>query len=343
VLGKLVSTLDPGANADPVITVRAGRASVAGAILGNGDGQINLATVRPNAAILLAATNGIGTAAVPLKVDVPILNATATAGDINIAAIGDIKAPVLLASTGSTNVTATGNFAIDTLSGPNVSFSSQGDIDIGKITATTSVSLSGNTIRADITQTDGSAPLNIQISGLNGGAAQSVVVNIDAPGGVNFTQLSATDASITTNSQNVGIINGVVSGNLQLVTASQNILLSNSSPIPVVGPSLQLYGSGKPFTLIQNGNAIFTTGFVVSYGIDAAVTALGLYPGMSFVRDIPRDAQNGEPVSVDEVKKDGKTTYVIGLSPSAMLDAFALPKSVESIGSGPAVNLDGLL
>jgi hypothetical protein len=69
---------------------------------------------------------------------------------------------------------------------------------------------------------------------------------------------------------------------------------------------------------------------------------LGAYPGMSFVRDIPRDAQNGEPISIDEVKKDGRTTYVIGLSPSAMLDAFAVPKSVQSIGSGPAVNLDGL-
>ena len=110
----------------------------------------------------------------------------------------------------------------------------------------------------------------------------------------------------------------------------------------MVGPSLQLFGPGKPFTLIQAGNAVFTTDFVVSYGVDAAVTALGVYQGMSFVRDIPRDAQNGEPVSVDEVKKDGKTTYVIGLSPSAMLEAFALPKSVQSVGSGPAVNIDGL-
>jgi hypothetical protein len=341
VLGRLSSTFDPGANADPVIAVRAGRASVAGAILGNGDGQINLTTVRPNAAILLAATNGIGTTARPITVDVPVLNATTTAGDINIAAIGDIRVPLLLASTGSSHVSATGKFVIDKLSGPDVSLHSDGDINIGTITATTSVILSANTIHADIQQTDASVPLNVQITGANGGVAQSVVININAPAGVNFTQLSAIDASITTNSQHVGIINGVVSGNLTLVTASQIILL-NKSPVPVVGPTLQLYGPGKPFTLIQNGNAVFTTSFVVSYGVDAAVTALGAYPGMSFVRDIPRDAQNGEPISIDEVKKDGRTTYVIGLSPSAMLDAFAVPKSVQSIGSGPAVNLDGL-
>jgi hypothetical protein len=52
--------------------------------------------------------------------------------------------------------------------------------------------------------------------------------------------------------------------------------------------------------------------------------------------------ENGEPLSVSEVTKGGKTFYVIGLSPSAMLDAFAIPKSVESVGAGPAVNLDGV-
>ena len=45
--------------------------------------------------------------------------------------------------------------------------------------------------------------------------------------------------------------------------------------------------------------------------------------------------------TTENPKKGGKTTYVIGLSPSAVLEAFAIPKAVESIGSGPAVNLDG--
>ena len=64
--------------------------------------------------------------------------------------------------------------------------------------------------------------------------------------------------------------------------------------------------------------------------------------GLSFIRDFPRSMQNGEPLSIEEVKKDGKTFYVIGLSPSATLDSFAIPKSVENVGSGPAVNLDGV-
>ena len=63
---------------------------------------------------------------------------------------------------------------------------------------------------------------------------------------------------------------------------------------------------------------------------------------MSFIRDFPRDMISGELLSVDEVKKDGRTFYVLGLSPSVMLDAFAIPQPVQSIGTGPAVNTDGL-
>jgi hypothetical protein len=147
---------------------------------------------------------------------------------------------------------------------------------------------------------------------------------------------------VTTNGVKVGILNGFVPGKLTLDTPSQDIVLDNRSPVPTVGPSLQLYGPGRLFTLIQNNNAIFTTDFAVSYGVNSAVTALSVFEGMSFVRDFPRSMENGEPLSINEVKKDGKTFYVIGLSPSAMLDAFAIPKSVESVGSGPAVNLDGI-
>jgi hypothetical protein len=343
VLGRLVSTLDPGANTSPVISVAAGTPSSAGAILGNGDGQINIKTVRPNAAITLTATNGIGTVQVPITIDVPILTALATAGDINIDAIGDLKVPLLSAPLGETNLNATGNLALDNVRGANVKFNSQGDVNIGTITAVNSLKIAANTIEAGVVQPAGSpSPLVIDFTGPNGGIAQKIVVDIDAPNGTNFSHLFATDASVTTNGVKVGILSGFVPGKLTLVTPSQNIVLDNRSPVPTVGPSVQLYGPGRPFTLIQNNNAVFTTDFAVSYRVNSAVTALSVFEGMSFVRDFPRDMENGEPLSITEVKKDGRTFYVIGLSPSAMLDAFAIPKPVESVGSGPAVNLDGI-
>jgi hypothetical protein len=343
VLGRLVSRLNPGANSSPAISVSAGTSSVAGAILGNGDGQINIKTVRPNAAIILTATNGIGTVAMPLTVDVPILSATSVAGDININAIGDLRVPLLSAPVGETNLNATGNFALDKVRGANVKFNSQGDINIAAITVTNSLKIAANTIEAGILQPAGSpSPLVINFTGPNGGVAQNIVANIDAPNGTNFTQLLATDVSVTTSGLKVAILNGFVPGKLTLISPSQDIVLDNRSPVPTVGPSLQLYGPGRPFTLIQNHNAIFTTDFAVAYGVNSAVTALSVIEGLSFIRDFPRSMQNGEPLSIEEVKKDGKTFYVIGLSPSAMLDAFAIPKSVENVGSGPAVNLDGV-
>jgi hypothetical protein len=227
--------------------------------------------------------------------------------------------------------------------GANVKFNSQGDVNIGTIEVVNSLKIAANTIEAGVVQPAGSpSPLVINFTGPNGGIAQKIVVDIDAPNGTNFSQLFATDASVTTNGLKVGILHGFVPGKLTLVTPSQDIVLDNRSPAPTVGPSLQLYGPGRPFTLIQNNNAIFTTDFAVAYGVNSAVTALSVFEGMSFVRDFPRSMENGEPLSVSEVTKGGKTFYVIGLSPSAMLDAFAIPKSVESVGAGPAVNLDGV-
>ena len=189
---------------------------------------------------------------------------------------------------------------------------------------------------------DRSSPLVVSFTGPNGGLASSVVVDTNTPNGTIFKQLFATDAKVTTNGLMVDIQNGFVPGQLVLTTPTQNILLNNRSAVPVLGPTMQLYGPGHPFRLIQNGNAIVTTDFVVSYGVNAAVTGLGVWQGISFVRDFPRDIRNGEILTVDEVTKDGKTFYVIGLSPSAKLDGMSIPKSFETIGTGPAVNLDGL-
>jgi hypothetical protein len=342
VLGRLVSQLDPGANGGPVITIGAGTAAVAGAILGNGDGQINLTTVRPNASVLLSATNGIGTDARPLKVDVPVLSGTTSHGGIYIDATGTIRFPVLSTPNGETRLNTGGDLVLDHVSGENVRLSSAGDLNIGTITATKSVNVTANAFTAHIVQDPGApTPLVVNVTGANGGIADKVVIAVDAPAGVTFNQLSANDAQVTTTGSKVAIVNGYVPGKLTLDTASQDIVLDNRSPVPTAGADVQLYGPGRSFTLVQNDNVIVTNSYVVGYGVNAAVTALGSFAGMSFIRDFPRDARNGD-VTVEEVKKGGKTVYVIGLSPTALFDAGALPKPVETIGSGPAVNLDGV-
>ena len=99
-------------------------------ILGNGDGQINLTTVRPNASVLLTATNGIGTDARPLKVDVPVLGGTTSHGGIYIDATGTIRFPVLSTPSGETKLNTGGDLVLDHVSGENVRLSSAGDLNI---------------------------------------------------------------------------------------------------------------------------------------------------------------------------------------------------------------------
>lgn len=354
-LGALISTANPAPNAAPVISVTAGSPTVAGAIISNNDGQTNITTVRPNASIVLTAGGGIGVESklnppatpaaqpTPIKVDVPILAASTTTGDINIFGIGDLKVTQANAAQGNVNLVTTGALSIDHLLAKTLTLNTQGDLTINEIDIIKSVTLGGKTITANIVQVPGSPPpLQVNLTGPNGGIAQNIAVNINAPGGTDFGNLFATDAQIATNGSHVGIANGVVPGKMVLTMPGQNIVLDNRSPVPTLGPTVQIYGPGVPFVLAQNGNATVTNNFVVSYGDLAQVTALNVFQGMSFVRDFPRDMRDGDPFNLQPTAKSATTFYILGISPSFMLDANAIPKPVESLVSGPAVNLDGL-
>jgi hypothetical protein len=105
------------------------------------------------------------------------------------------------------------------------------------------------------------------------------------------------------------------------------------------------------FTLSQIGNANVTNAYVVSYtgDISATVSNYGSshaccsdYTGASMARNIAVDGESYENIESWLAKKDGGTFYLLGLSGKARLDALLAPRPVETIGSGPAVNLEGL-
>jgi hypothetical protein len=62
---------------------------------------------------------------------------------------------------------------------------------------------------------------------------------------------------------------------------------------------------------------------------------------MSFTRDVLRDMWNGGLFDSNESTGTNRLRR-LGRSPSAMLEAAQFPKAVETIGDGPAVNIDGL-
>lgn len=355
-LGALISTFAPAPNAGPAITVSAGSPTLAGAILSNGDGQTNLTTTRPNASVLLTAGGGIGvnstlnppaqpSAPVAIKTNIPLLSASTTLGDINIVNTGDLRVLSASSPVGRTNITTTGAFSVDTVSGIDVVLTAPGDIVIGTIDATTSVTINANSATGHIVQSPGSGgPLVLNVAGTNGGTAQSMNLSIDAPGGTDVGQFFVTDAQISSNGTHFSIGNGYVPGKLVLTMLNQTIVLDNRSPVPTVGPGVQMYGPGLYFGFLQNGFETLTSNYVVSYSVFAAITALNAYQGMSFIRDFPRDQRSGETFDLQggSGKSGPASFYILGLSPSFSLDLMMVPKPIEVPADRPPVNLGSL-
>ncbi|HWI20843.1 MAG TPA: hypothetical protein VNT81_23975, partial [Vicinamibacterales bacterium] len=343
VLGKLVSLLAPASPNTTAISVTAGDATHPGQILGNGDGQLNFATQRPNAAVVLASASGIGTEARPMTMDANWLSASTTAGEIHIAALGSIHVKNVSAP-GGIDLTATGGVSFDEVKGDSLVLKSNGALDLQNVEVTTSLTLSGTSITGTIIQTPGApGPLIVSITGPNGTVAQNVSLVIDPPATV-IPQLLAVDATITNVGPSFTILNGYIAGQFTLNMLGQTYVMNNRSPVPMGWPTVQLYQfNGAPFTFSQNSNYTTTSGFVVDYGLLANTTALNVFNGISLVRDVPRDMWNGNPFEQEDgTEKKGSTGRIWGATPAAVLDGLKLPKAVETIGNGPAVNIKGL-
>jgi hypothetical protein len=340
VIGRLISAFAPPAPNITAISVAAGDATHAGQIQGNGDGQTNFTVTRPNSAVTLAAGNGMGTESLPLTVDTPWLSASATQGDIHVKSLGDIHV-TRFAAPGILDLTGNGGVTFDEVKGNDIVLKSNGKLNVGNVEVTNSVQLIGTEIFGSIVQTPGSpGPLSVTITGPNGTLAQNAVVVIDPPSTI-IPQLFAVDATITNIGPSFTVLNGQVPGQFTLLMGGQAYVMNNRSPAPMGWPSVQLYQKGSSFYFSQNDNFTFTNGFVVNYGPFAQTTALSLFNGMSFVRDVPRDMWNGGLFESDEGTGKNRLRR-LGISPSAMLDTARLPKAVETIGDGPAVNIEGL-
>ena len=341
-LGKLLSAFDALTPDGTAISVTAGDVAHAGHILSNGDGQTNFTTVRPNSAVVLAARNGIGTGLSPLTVDAPWLSASAAAGDIHILSLGDIHVHTLSAP-GILDLVTNGAVTFDQVKGNDIILKSNGVLNIGSVEVTSSVTLAGTEIYGTVIQTSGSpGPLKVSITGPNGTLAQNAVVVIDPPVTV-IPQLLAVDATITNLGPSFTVLYGYVPGQFTLNMGGQSYVMNNRSPAPLGWPTVQLYQNGTPFYFSQNNNFTYTSGFVVDYGRSANTTALSLFNGMSFVRDIPRDMWDGGVFDDDYgSSKRGSAFHVLGTSPEAALESFLSAKAIETIGSGPAVNIEGL-
>ncbi|WP_166817229.1 leukotoxin LktA family filamentous adhesin [Bradyrhizobium sp. 1(2017)] len=274
------------------------------------------------------------------------------AGDIDLRSdTGSIRGGSISAN-GDTRFVSAGAISLDRIRGNTIKLTSPGDLTIGWVSVVKQLDLAADTINVNGEQVRSTPaiPLIMNITGYNGGVAKSANVSID-PDHIIINQFRAVDATFWTDAPAVSIVNGYIPGQLMLTTANAQVLLNNRTPAPSNWPALQLYQPGGVFTMSQIGNANVSNAYVVFYtgNISATVTNYGPthtccydFTGASMVRNISVDGEGNESIETWLAKKDGGTFYLLGLSGQARLDALLTPRPVETIGAGPAVNIEGL-
>ncbi|WP_375309886.1 leukotoxin LktA family filamentous adhesin [Bradyrhizobium sp. A5] len=274
------------------------------------------------------------------------------AGDLNVKSdTGSLHGGSITAN-GETRFDVAGSVSFDRISGDTVKMTSSGDLTINWVSVVRELDLAADTInvKGEQIRSKPAIPLILNITGYNGGVAKSANISID-PDSIIINQLRVVDANVFTGAHAVTILNGYVPGQLMLTTATQQVLLDNRTPAPSSWPTLQLYQPGGVFTMTQIGNANVTNAYVVFYSGDVSATVTNYGPGhtccdgftgASMVRNIPVDGEGKESIETWIAKKDSGTFYLLGLSGKARLDALLTPRPVETIGSGPAVNIEGL-
>ncbi|MGY3279263.1 hypothetical protein ACVJ5M_006860 [Bradyrhizobium sp. S3.7.6] len=274
------------------------------------------------------------------------------AGDLYVKSdTGSLRGGSITAN-GETRFDVAGSVSFDRISGDIVKMTSSGDLTINWVSVVRELDLAADTInvRGEQIRSNPAIPLIMNITGYNGGVAKSANISID-PDSIIVNQFRVVDANFWTDAHAVTILNGYVPGQLMLTTATQQVFLNNRTLAPTNGPTLQLYQPGGVFTMSQVGNANVSNAYVVFYtgDVSASVTNYGPthtccydFTGASMVRNIPVDGEGKESIETWLAKKDGGTFYLLGLSGQARLDALLTPRPVETIGSGPAVNIEGL-
>lgn len=274
------------------------------------------------------------------------------AGDLNVKSDTGSLHGGSISANGDTHFEVAGSVSFDRISGNIVKMTSSGDLTIGWVSVVKELDLAADTInvKGEQVRSTPAIPLILNVTGYNGGVAKSANISID-PDSIIINQFRVVDATFWTDAPAVSIINGYVPGQLMLTTANAQVLLNNRTPAPSNWPALQLYQPGGVFTMSQAGSANVSNAYVVFYtgNISATVTNYGpthtccnSFTGASMVRNISVDGEGNQSIESWLAKKDGGTFYLLGLSGQARLDALLTPRPVETIGAGPAVNIEGL-
>jgi hypothetical protein len=126
------------------------------------------------------------------------------------------------------------------------------------------VNLAANAIDVHIRQTRSGQPLYSVLTGFQGGVAQRITADVDAPERWTIDRLAALDAGLTTAAPSVHIEEGRIEQTMSLSTSEANLWMSQSSA-SLQTVDVQLIQPSLDFRLYQAGKHTLSDAFIVRY------------------------------------------------------------------------------
>ena len=251
------------------------------------------------------------------------------------------------ASSGPVLIDAAGAIDIADVSAGSIALSTPGDISFHTLTVATAADLASNNLTiGTLTQAPGAkGPLDLSITGYQGGIGTSANLTIDAPNGIYIPQLRERNAVITTTALQITMGDPTIIDTFLLTTPDQILLFDDASARPLLGNNVQFYQPDDDFYAVISNRSIRTDSYIVQYDAEAQVQQDfegALINGPSFVRDFDRLGRDGEQGFDASLPDDDSTSP--WYFPVEAFDRHLAAmnwRPVKRVGSGPAVNIEG--
>ncbi|QDL54472.1 leukotoxin LktA family filamentous adhesin [Rhodoferax aquaticus] len=184
---------------------------------------------------------------------------------------------------------------------------------------------------------DGKAPMVVSVSGKNEDVADNVDLQITSARGVDFRKLWAKVATVASSTNQNGIRDGYITGQLAYESPIGALWMNNVDRTSVVGKRVQLFADTKRFTLLQEGNSYVTDAFVSYFdplNVYAVSTntnfnaAPGANTGVSLERDTNK-LQSGNALS--DIRSRYTAATLSGITDLRTVDFNALPPTAAGV------------
>ncbi|HYW04431.1 MAG TPA: leukotoxin LktA family filamentous adhesin [Gammaproteobacteria bacterium] len=192
-------------------------------------------------------------------------HAAVTSGDITGSAGGALSIGTVSAPDAVTLSAAGGNMTLGTLTASQAILSARDGIDLHQAYIEKLIRFYSGALQAVVDQQKrATGPLEIALSGWQGGIDGQVDLSLDAPGGIVIDPLRAGNGTVRMAQDAWTLRNGYVTGEVRFITPQANVLMTNGSTA-LQPADVQLYQRGESFYLTQNGNVTVTNAFTEHY------------------------------------------------------------------------------